>query len=149
MPGLEIPIEDAVCRELIVEPPLGRGGARVAFPVKDNPSVVIKKVHLRFVGANVIEWIVWNSMKQTTLKQYFGECLSISETGRYLIMERLDDISPADYKACPTMPNWLNDLKPSNFGKDQSGQIRLRDYANVQLGKQLAAAAGFRWAWQY
>ena len=148
MSGFQIPIDDATCQGLIVEPQIARGGAREAFAVKNNPSVVIKKVHLPFVGPNVIEWIIWRSMKDTPLGKLFGECLTISETGRYLVMERLEDIVEADYNSTPTMPDWLNDLKPSNFGKNSSGAIKLRDYANIQIGKQLAAAEPYRWEWQ-
>jgi hypothetical protein len=141
-------MDDETCRGLIMEPQIGRGGARVTFGVKDDPSVVIKKVHLPFVGANVIEWIIWAAVKDTPLGMLFGECRSISETGRYLIMERLEDISESDYSSTPTMPNWLNDLKPSNFGKSASGAIKLRDYATIQIGKQLAAALPYQWEWQ-
>jgi hypothetical protein len=63
-------------------------------------------------------------------------------------MERLDDITKDDYKNTPEMPSWLNDLKPSNFGKSSSGEIKLRDYATTELGDVLAAATRRRWAWQ-
>jgi hypothetical protein len=148
MSGFQIPINDEICQGLIVEPQIGRGVARVAFAVKNNPSVVIKKVHQSFVGPNVIEWIIWASMKDTPLGKLFGECLTISETGRYLVMERLESIVEADYNSTPTMPDWLNDLKPSNFGKNSSGVIKLRDYATIQIGKQLATAKPYQWEWQ-
>jgi hypothetical protein len=148
MSNFPVPIDDATCAGLIVEPQIGRGGARVVFAAKDNPCVVNKKVHQRFVGPNVIEWIIWASMKKTQLAKLFGECLTISEAGRYLVMERLEDIAQSDWSHTPVMPDWLNDLKPSNFGKNSSGVIKLRDYSSIQIGEQLAAAKPYPSAWQ-
>jgi hypothetical protein len=62
-------------------------------------------------------------------------------------MERLDDIEQADYPNTPTVPLWLDDLKPTNFGKNADG-IKLRDYAILKLDATLANAACKRWAWQ-
>lgn len=141
---------DADMQALIAAPPLGRGGARIAHPVTGDPNVVIKEVHLEFPGANFLEWNVWNAVKETALKDTFGECFSISMTGRYMIMERLDDLVPADYPNSPTAPSWVDDIMPKNFGKNQAGVIKLRDYAMLCLEKVLNTPGGpsDRAAWQ-
>ena len=143
------PMPDADCKKLIMQPQLGRGGARVVYAVNNDSDAVIKEVHLPFVGSNMMEWQLWCAVKDTPFANLFGECLAISVTGRFLIMERLDDITKSDWPSTPTMPEWLNDLKPGNFGKNAAGHIKIRDYATVQLGPTLAAAPTCRWAWQH
>jgi hypothetical protein len=61
-----------------------------------------------------------------------GKILSISKSGKYLIMEYLPDI------ACPKavtvdVPTDIDDLKRSSFG-EVDGVIKLRDYARKKLG---------------
>jgi hypothetical protein len=63
-----------------------------------------------------------------------------SDTARYLIMERLDDITVADYPLVPAVPDWLNDRKPSAFGKAADGTIKVCDYGMLELGAALVAA---------
>jgi hypothetical protein len=44
--------------EGLLDHELNRGGARTGYSVKNDPSVVIKKVHQPFTGPNYIEWLV-------------------------------------------------------------------------------------------
>ena len=61
-------------------------------------------MHLSFVSANVLEWQLWCAIKDTHLAKDFGKCLAISETGRFLLMGRLDDIPKSDWPNIPAMP---------------------------------------------
>lgn len=126
---------------------IGRGTGRNCFAVKSDDTVVAKEVHLPFYGANMTEWFLWHQLKDTGLAPLFGECFAISYSGRYLIMERLGDISKSDYSAVPPLPKWLQDAKPDTFGKNASGQIKVRDYAHVSLGDSLAKAPRLRRPW--
>ncbi len=144
----DAPMSDADCTGIILQPQLGRGTARIVYAVVGDPDAVIKKVHLPFVGPNFVEWQMWQRVKHTKFGSLFGECLAISMTGRFLIMERLDDITQSDWPNTPSMPVWLQDLNPTNFGKNTNGEIKVRDYATVQISSALAAAPTRRWAWQ-
>lgn len=139
---------DTKCRALISAPKLGKGGARTVYPVNGDPCAVIKEINIQFVGANVMEWHIWCAIRDTELAPVFGKCKAISESGRFLVMERLDDISESDQLKTPSMPVWVRDVWWTNFGKNHQGQIKIRDYANVALGEVLASAKKFRCAWQ-
>jgi hypothetical protein len=54
----------------------------------------------------------------TKYRDAFGRVHAISTSGRYLMMERLDDIAKDDYPDSPDVPNWFNDNLPKNFGKN-------------------------------
>ena len=128
---------DAEAKQLLLAPSIGRGGARETFHVQGDPSVVMKKMQLPFPGANILEWQLWNAVSKTRLADCFGKCFAISETGRYLIMEYLEDITEDDYANVPDTPIWLNDRKASAFGKTKAGVVKIRDYASVDLERVL------------
>jgi len=123
---------DGMLQQMLLSP-IGRGGARETYRVTGDPAVVIKKVHLSSPAANFLEWQLWNAVAKTDLKATFGRCVAISETGRFLMMEYLDDISEEDYAVVPDVPVWFNDRKPSAFGKTKNGIVKIRDYATVNL----------------
>jgi hypothetical protein len=78
----------------------------------------------------------------------FGQIKAISKSGRYLLMERLDNLDQSDKKNTPTLPEWLKDIWLNNFGKNRAGEIKIRDYANVSLEEVLENAPRIRRAWQ-
>lgn len=141
-------MSDAECKALISAPELGTGSARTVYPVEGDHYAVIKKINVQFVGANTMEWHIWCAIRDTELAPSFGQCKAISESGRFLIMERLDDISESDRSDTPPMPEWVGDVWWTNFGKNHQGQIKIRDYATVDLGEVLASAEKSRRAWQ-
>lgn len=124
---------DAGCEELISDRHFAAGTSREVFDVPSDPTIVVKKMILAFPGANIMEWHLWGAVKDSFLSDVFGRCLSISETGRFLIMERLDDISPDDGPRVPPIPTWVQDTLPKAFGRDANGIVKLRDYALVRL----------------
>jgi len=117
---------------LISTAPFASGSAREVFDVPSDPSVVIKRGRNIYPGSNMVEWIIWSAIKTSPLAATFGECRSISETGQYLMMERLDDLAQSDLADIPRIPVWTNDRKPNAFGK-AGGRIKLRDYGMVYL----------------
>jgi hypothetical protein len=112
---------------------LNSGGGRHAFDVPTNPDVVVKKVHVGFVGANIIEWIVWNTVQESKWEKTFGRCHAISTTGTYLMMERLSDLPENLRKSLPKLPDWVRDKWANNFGVNRNGDIKIRDYANIDF----------------
>jgi hypothetical protein len=108
---------DADFDKLVRRPSFANGSAREVYEVPSDTSVVVKRVRTAYPGSNMVEWFIWNAVKSSSLVSIFGECFSISHTGQYLMMERLDDLAQIDYADVPKMPDWLNDRKPSAFGK--------------------------------
>jgi len=123
--------------EKMLGAPLNSGGARTGFDVPSNPDVVVKKVHGGFVGANVIEWIVWNAVRETEWERVFGRCHAISSTGTYLMMERLNNLPEDIRKKLPKLPDWVRDARANNFGMNREGEIKVRDYANIDFRSAL------------
>lgn len=74
--------------------------------------------------------------------ELLGTCFSISETGRYLIMECLTDINPDQYADVPEVPVWFDDPKPTAFGTD-GNRIKIRDYGLVKLDQLLSSKTTF------
>src|SRR5579863_6189664 len=102
-----------------------------------DPAVVVKRVKNGFPGPNIIEWNIWHAIIGTSLEPIFGRCLTISWSGKYLMMERLNDLNQSDLANVPQVPDWLTDRKRSAFGKDTEGSIKIRDYAGVKLTDML------------
>lgn len=131
---------DTAFADLIAAEPFSSGTARVAFDVRGDPEVIVKKVIGTFPGSNMLEWFIWNSASQAddpAVSNLLGKCISISETGKYLMMERLADIDEGDYANIPNVPVWFNDPKPSAFGKNAQG-IKIRDYGMTRIGELVA-----------
>ncbi|ABQ66560.1 hypothetical protein Swit_0189 [Rhizorhabdus wittichii RW1] len=128
MPDYRAVMSDQDFEALIDAAPFATGSARVAYEVPSDADVVVKKSKGAFAAANLIEWFVWRSAEtQNALQAVLGRCLAISESGAYLMMERLDDITKDDYADVPDVPTWFNDPKPNAFGK-RNGAIKIRDY---------------------
>jgi len=118
---------------------IGRGSARDIFSYKDEPNWVIKQHRFQPHFSNMIEWIIWNQIKETeSLKDIFGECAAMSVSGRYLVMEKLVDLTKVDGPQTLRYPSWLTDRKISNFGRSSSGIIKIRDFGQLVLGDTLA-----------
>ena len=81
-------LTDIECPELLGDP-IGEGGARRVSAVKNDIDTVIKEVQ-SLVGPNRMKWRIWGLVKdEAASRDKFGECKAISESGRYLLMERL------------------------------------------------------------
>lgn len=142
-------MSEAEFETLLLKPPRGCGGSREVYNVKGDELAVIKKVTLKFVGANIIEWLIWKAIENNPRwNNIFGRCFSISGTGRYLMMEKLEDISKVDWSNTPTVPTCLSDVWPNNYGRNLNGVIKIRDYASANFCEYLETDQGHRRAWQ-
>jgi hypothetical protein len=71
----------------------------------------------------------------------FGRCVAISQTGRFLIMERLDDLTADQLQLRPPVPAWFTDRKPSAWGAPpNSHTVKIRDYGTLALSRCLPRA---------
>ena len=127
---------------LIEATPFAKGSSREVYRVKEHADRVVKKAISGRPTSNMIEWFVWlGSADHPLLANVLGHCFALSESGRYLVMQRLDDIDQKDYPKIPDVPVWLNDLKPSAFGK-RDGIIKVRDYGVLNYDRLLNQTLG-------
>ena len=131
---------------------LGEGTSRVVYAVVGHDDLAIKESNGSLHLENIIEWIVWNAVEKMQtdglsnspnhdLVKMFAKTYSISQSGRFLVMERLNrgraDAITANDIFKNSWPDWLNDKKPSAFGRDDAGNIRVLDYAGVDFYRAL------------
>jgi hypothetical protein len=124
--------DDAVFAAIIPDSklPLGEGTTRKVYALPGHTDKVLKVAKDGSNAANWVEAVVYWSL---TDKTGFGEVLAISRSGKYLVMERLDDLAP-NGAAGQQVPNWWTDRKSKNFGRSPvSGAVKIRDYALVNL----------------
>jgi hypothetical protein len=130
-------MSDTDIEMLIEAEPFAKGTARHAYRMKSDPNAIVKKSIQPRNYSNFLEWTIWlGSEPHPQLENVLGRCHCLSVTGKYLIMERLDDIEKADYRLIRDVPAWCNDTKPSAFGK-RDGVIKIRDYGMVHFSDLL------------
>ena len=108
--------------------PIGTGTSRDAFAIDGHLDKVLKVAKGSNAG-NWTEFVVFHALDNNTL---FGRILSISQSGKYLVMERLDDVPKG--LQLPEVPSWWTDRKRANFGLSCNKTIKLRDYALITIG---------------
>ncbi|KQX38193.1 hypothetical protein ASD04_11270 [Devosia sp. Root436] len=125
-------------------PSLGKGGSRLVHAALGRDDLVIKESLQPFPSGNFTEWTVWNAVEKmaedimgnqqnTDLLTLFARCFSISQNGRYLMMERLLPLEPTDRVPMTKFPQWLTDKKPNAFGRTAEGQIKVLDYGLINF----------------
>jgi hypothetical protein len=144
MTTYECPMSDESFEKLIEPSHFAAGQSRQVYRVVSDPAVIVKRVKNLFPGPNIVEWTTWHAIQDTELEHLFAKCLTISCSGRYLMMEHLDDTTTADDNLFPAFPDWLTDRKRSAFGRDAQGTIKVRDYGTLKLGYTLQEAPRFK-----
>ena len=76
-------------------------------------------------------------VRETEWERVFGRCHAISSTGTYLMMERLNNLPEDIRKKLPKLPDWVRDARANNFGMNREGEIKVRDYANIDFRSAL------------
>jgi len=91
---------------------IASSSARTVYEYVGQPDLVIKEALKEFPYSNWLEYIAWQQIKdEPNLVQVIGECHALSYSGKYLVMERLDDV-PTTYtdrrNSRPGLPiaNW-------------------------------------------
>ena len=130
-------LPDGDIERMIEAEPFSKGTARHAYSLKSDPNAIVKKSIRSRNYSNILEWTIWlGAENHPELASVLGRCYCLSETGLYLIMERLDDIVKEDYALVPDIPAWCNDGKPDAFGK-RDRVIKVRDYGMVRFDELL------------
>lgn len=113
-------------RKLVLGKVLGQGGSRVVYENQLDPNTVIK-VQMEQPWDNIAEYRLWQEVRWESnsdiegkdrdvklAKNWLAGCISISDNGHFLIMERT---RPLDKDRYPTkIPAFLTDTKYRNYG---------------------------------
>jgi hypothetical protein len=99
---------------------LGGGMSREVYACALMPEYVVKVETDARRFQNVMEWEVWQRVKDTPASRWFAECRWISPSGVVLIMERTRVPGPKDYPS--KVPVWFTDLKRQNWGMAKSNK---------------------------
>lgn len=94
---------------------LGGGMSRQVYLCRQDHTAVIKVEAQSGRFQNVLEWEVWQTVKETKLKKYFAPCIAISDCGTILIQKRADPLRKEEYPK--KIPVFFGDTKYQNFGK--------------------------------
>jgi hypothetical protein len=117
--------------KMFVRDRLGWGCSRNTYVLTRDPTKVVKieaGTGDRF--QNVLEWQVWQRIKDTNIAKYFAPCYDISPWGSALIMART---TPAPENKYPEkMPSFLSDFKRQNYGL-LNGKLVCHDYGTNLL----------------
>ena len=120
----------AVQREfnrLILGDFLGRGVYRAVYVYKPDPKLVIKiETEETKCFSNVMEWTIWQELRETKWADYLAPCVQISHFGSVLVQTRTRPIT----KMPSNLPNFMTDLKLGNFGR-LGKRIVAHDYAGT------------------
>jgi hypothetical protein len=114
------------------------GSTRIVHHVNGFSNLVMKICKDNSTFSNWCEYLVSSALHGRTepVSDLIGEVKSISFTGKYLIMERLDDVSGSMRGI--KYPDWLKDRKPTAFGLTTTGKVKIRDYGMLNLANILA-----------
>lgn len=113
---------------------IGRGTTRDVYGIPGHPDKVLKVCVMPSNLPNWVESVIYHSAG--AYQQYFAPVHSISWSGRFLVMERLNTgvVTAAELSAMrPSFPPFVNDRKPENYGKDVNGLIKMLDYGMLDL----------------
>lgn len=117
---------------------LGEGCAREVFAAANDAQLVFKVENVAASFQNVLEWETWQQVRYTKWAKWFAPCIQISNCGIVLAQARTTPLPPD--RVPRQLPNFLTDLKPSNFGL-YKGRVVAHDYAlNLAASNGLAQA---------
>lgn len=93
---------------------IGGGCYRTVYGLRTDPTKVIKIEIGARTFSNVTEWDIWkNCEDDSEWSKWLAPCHFISECGTILIQSRIEPVRLVPDR----VPNFLTDLKPSNWGK--------------------------------
>ncbi|MEI7184381.1 hypothetical protein WCT96_13685 [Pectobacterium carotovorum] len=111
------------------------GTMRDVYEVDGYPDFIIKEDRTTNHGANETEAAVYFTAiinKFQAVLECIAEIRSISQSGKYLIMEKLNTNIPNELRPCGNMPNEVTDNKLENFGVSlKNNKIKCLDYAQL------------------
>ncbi len=116
---------------------IGCGRTREAYAVPSHADKIMKVSSASRYVNNWTEIVVYQNV---TDNSFLGRISAWSESGRFLIMERLDDVSRDEVTGLHVPGWWLDrdgDIK--NIGRSLTGQLKLRDYGSLSISPDVLA----------
>ena len=112
---------------------IGQGTTRDVYDIPGNDLYVLKVCKVPSNQTNWAECVIYNAAREN--KKYLAKVISISLSGKFLIMERLDTNINTEklMLKIPEFPKFINDKKPTNFGYAASGELKMLDYSQLDL----------------
>ena len=95
---------------------IGYGAFREVFEYNLRPpgTAVIKVEQKQGMFENVLEFEVWDKVKNTEFAKWFAPCRRISHSGTWLVQDRT---KPLTEKQLPDkVPSFFTDIKRANMG---------------------------------
>lgn len=93
---------------------IGSGMSRQVYDSLILPDFVIKVENEAGQFQNIMEWEIWNRVKDTDYSIWFAPCRWISADGSILIMEKTESCRKKHYPE--KMPVFFTDFKFANYG---------------------------------
>lgn len=93
---------------------IGSGMSRQVYQFAHDKEYVVKVDVTDSRFQNVLEWEVWQTVKDTKYAKWFAPCLDISANGHFLIQKKIEKIPKKQYPK--KIPPFFTDLKYDNFG---------------------------------
>lgn len=109
----ELPTTARDLTHLFLGEVLGSGMSRTVYAHAQDPSLVIK-VEYGDRFQNVLEWEVWQGIKDSPMAKWYAPCVDISPNGIVLIQKRVQMIPREQYPK--EIPAFFTDTKYQNFG---------------------------------
>lgn len=123
------PISASDFVDLMLGEKIGEGMSRDVYEFSINTDYVVKH-ETGDAYQNVIEWTIWQAIKDTPMKKWFAPCHFISPNGLFLIQERA---IPCPKEMYPKrVPACMSDFKYKNFGLIK-GKFVCIDYGTMPI----------------
>lgn len=126
-------MKDAVL-DLFVGPNIGQGWSRHVYEIKGQPDRVLKVEHSKKFFSNIMEWKVWEAVKDTSYSKWFAPCYKISNSGVALIQARTIPITKEQFEELTELPDFLSDTFYANFGFFED-RVVCHDYGRTNFFK--------------
>ncbi len=125
------------CRDLawlFIGKEIGHGMSRMVYQHFQDRNLIIKVETGNENFQNVIEWTIWQSVKDTPMAKWFAPCVDISPNGHFLIQKKAEKIPKSQYPK--TLPAFFTDLKYDNFGMIEDKFVCI-DYGTMNLVRNI------------
>ena len=109
--------------DLFVGDCIGEGSSRSVYELEREPDKVLKVEYAGGTFHNIMEWKIWQAVRDTPINDWFAECYEIDSWGTALIQRRADIFSSErefeqalQERRGGVLPQFLCDIRYNNFG---------------------------------
>lgn len=129
--------------KMLVGAKIGFGSSRRVYEYELDKEIVIKEEGRYGSFQNIMEWEVWQAVKDTKYAKWFAPCITISGNGLLLLQKRVEPLPRAQYPK--KIPAFFTDKKYQNFGMLGKQLVcfdygTLHRYTLTQLAKKMQKA---------